>query len=431
VQSKGEKRIHDDVGKIERTWSELTLTFNNHKKTDIKVIAMSDDVLGALVDNMAKLQTMQASARYVEHYLDRVNKWQRDLSTTEQVLQDWLEVQSRWASLEAIYITTKEGSGDIREQLPEDSDRFDEIDLNWRELMEKAKNTPNVIEACTAPGRQQLLKDMKIGLQLCQRSLFQYLETKRKQFPRFYFLDDKALLFILAQGYNPQAVQEAFGGCFEGVRPSPPPLSLLFVFLLFCRAAAHSPRSAVYTQQIKRLEFEMDEKKQATKTAVGMHSKDGAEYVEFMKKFQCQGAVEDWLNALVRMMKDTLREVLMAAKFSADHWDAAENTRHEWALIYPAQVAVTASQIIWTEEVNSQFDQFQDGNDSAMRDYAKTLRERLSKLIEVRALFVVFHGALWAHVITRCAVMLDGDDEPEQARPHQNHHSHHDRRAQP
>jgi hypothetical protein len=45
------------------------------------------------------------------------------LSTADQVISVWMEVQRTWSHLESIFI----GSEDIRNQLPEDSKRFDGI----------------------------------------------------------------------------------------------------------------------------------------------------------------------------------------------------------------------------------------------------------------------------------------------------------------
>ena len=119
-----------------------------------------------------------------------------------------------------------------------------------------------------------------------------------------------------------------------------------------------------------------------TKTAIGMYSKEGEEYVPLAVDFHCQGAVEDWLNRLVTAMKSTLMEILSKAKFTADHWEV-EKPRQRWLFDYPAQIALTASQIIWTEEVNSQFEAFGDGNEQAMKEYSKTLASRLEALISL------------------------------------------------
>ena len=55
-------------------------------------------------------------------------------------------------------------------------------------------------------------------LQVCQKSLSAYLEAKRAEFPRFYFVSDPVLLEILSLGSDPAAVVPHFqSGLFDSL----------------------------------------------------------------------------------------------------------------------------------------------------------------------------------------------------------------------
>ena len=71
---------------------------------------------------------------------------------TTQVICCWIDVQRTWSHLESIFI----GSEDIRKQLPVDSERFDDIDAEFKKLMAMMAKTPNVVKATNVPGKYSI-----------------------------------------------------------------------------------------------------------------------------------------------------------------------------------------------------------------------------------------------------------------------------------
>ncbi len=84
--------------------------------------------------------------------------------------------------------------------------------------MQEASEDPLVISSCTVDGRVETLKEFFADIELCEKSLNDYLEQKKKMFPRFYFVSNQALLDILSNGNNPEKVGAYLGDCFDGLK---------------------------------------------------------------------------------------------------------------------------------------------------------------------------------------------------------------------
>lgn len=78
---------------------------------------------------------------------------------------------------------------------------------NSLQIMNDVYKNPVIKICCHAPNRLQDLEALSLGLEKCQKSLNDYLDSKRNAFPRFFFISDDELLSILGSS-DPACVQE-------------------------------------------------------------------------------------------------------------------------------------------------------------------------------------------------------------------------------
>lgn len=78
--------------------------------------------------------------------------------------------------------------------------------MNLQVLVEEMVASPHVVRSTNRPGLFPRLEALQGELTLCEKTLAQYLETKRLAFPRFYFVSTADLLDILSNGNQPSKV---------------------------------------------------------------------------------------------------------------------------------------------------------------------------------------------------------------------------------
>ena len=115
------------------------------------MLRTSEELIETLEENQVQLQNMMTS-KYIAFFYDEISTWQKRLSNVDQVICCWIDVQRTWSHLESIFI----GSEDIRKQLPVDSERFDDIDAEFKKLMAMMAKTPNVVKATNVPGKHRI-----------------------------------------------------------------------------------------------------------------------------------------------------------------------------------------------------------------------------------------------------------------------------------
>ncbi|XP_058902457.1 dynein axonemal heavy chain 17 isoform X5 [Kogia breviceps] len=324
---------------LDSTWSTMEFVHERHPRTGTAMLKADQVLVETLEDNQVQLQNLMTST-CLSHFLKEVTSWQQKLSTADSVISVWFEVQRTWSHLEGIFV----GSEDIRAQLPEASKHFDDIDQQFKALMEEAVKTPNVVEATNKPGLCNKLEDLKKRLAVCEKALAEYLETKRLAFPRFYFVSSADLLDILSNGNDPVEVSRHLSKLFDSL----------------CK-----------------LKFRCDADGKPLKFGLGMYSKED-EYVDFDQECDLSGQVEAWLKRVLDRMRATLRHEVPEAVVTYE-----EKPREQWIFDYPAQIALLCTQIWWTTEVGLAFARLEEGYENAIKDYNRKQISQLNALISL------------------------------------------------
>merc|ERR1712100_641207 len=124
-------------------------------------------------------------------------------------------VTKQWSSLEAIFLQSE----DIRRELPKVTKMFEDVDAKFKQMCLDSASIPNVVDACTREGFESELKNFFVPkLETCQKSLNEYLDMKKKIFPRFYFISNVDLLEILSNGNVPRRIMQQISGCFVNLK---------------------------------------------------------------------------------------------------------------------------------------------------------------------------------------------------------------------
>ena len=313
-----EAQVETKLAQIELDWEDSNFVFNEFKNKGECVLdaAATGELVEKLEDSQMALGSM-ATNRYSAPFKDAVVEWTAKLSTVGDVVEMWLVVQNMWIYMEAVF-----SGGDIVKQLPQEAKRFNQIDKTFIKMVHGAVDTLHVVSVCYGNDTiLTLLPHLTDQLELCQKSLTAFLDTKRAQFPRFYFVSDPTLLEILSLGSEPAMVTPHFqSGLFDSV-------------------------TNVTFDKVDK--FKM----------LDMSSQQG-EVVRFQKvgtdgfleddPVVAAGNIEAWLQNLVDGMQGTIKSVIKMA-----HAEVQTQDLETFIFQHPAQVSLLGIQFLWTSDMQS------------------------------------------------------------------------------
>ena len=205
VTDKAVKEAKQEVqlAALEKTWVAINFVTNPYDKDpSVPLLKMGEEDFEQLEADLLSLQSM-VSSRY-EHFKPKSIQWQKELVTASEVITILSELQRMWSYLEPLFI----GSDEVKRELPDTAKDFAAIDAEVRSLLKEAAATANVKDASNKEGLLKSLEDITVKQELCKKRLNDFLDSKRQQFARFYFVSEADLLDILSNGSNPHLIMK-------------------------------------------------------------------------------------------------------------------------------------------------------------------------------------------------------------------------------
>ena len=348
-QALKEEKMETTLAKLEEVWQLIEWVEEPYKEDDdsVKLLRMSEEDFETLEADQLVVQGMMAS-RYLATFEEGVTYWQKALGNVADVVQILGEIQRTWSYLEPLFV----GSDEVKRELPEDAARFAKIDMEVKTILQIASKTTKVLDSCNRSGLLAKLEHLSEQLELCKKSLADFLDGKRRQFPRFYFVSEADLLDILSNGSTPAKILTHVTKVF------------LSTDTLMLKDTAGNPRPS------------------ATHWKSGV----GVEVVEFDSPVVLEGKVEIYLQTVLTSMQRTLNHALMKS-----YQRYPTQTRIEWlqdkapddTATDPAAMTVLVAAMKYVSEVEEAFQAIGRGEREALQEYNQAQVRQLGDLIKL------------------------------------------------
>jgi dynein heavy chain len=342
-----EAKHEDALKNLNATWSAVDFTMNFYKDTDVPLLKLDDDTIEQLESDQMAVQSI-VGGRYA-FFKREAGVWQKVLGMISDVYQILSEIQRLWSYLEPLFI----GSEEVKKELPDDAKRFELIDAQVRSILQKAWKIRNVKNVCNQAGLLEQLNDLSLQQEQCKKSLSDFLDGKRRQFPRFYFMSEADLLTLLSNSSTPSKV-----------------LALIDKILLATSAITITNSAS-------------QDRPSATHFVAGV----GKEQVQFEPAVKLTGKAEQYLLLLLKAQIFTLSKALASSMSRY-----SEQIRIQWVnhrnpktgeTVDPAQIILLVAAVDFCQQVEKSMAHTSGGDGRAMQKCYDLVKSQLADLINL------------------------------------------------
>lgn len=306
-----EYAVGQQLGSLEREIKCALFTLETLQDAVTQIIIGLPELICEFEDYLIRAGVLRSNPN-IRNFIDKLIDLEKTIRNTLELLNEWVDFQRNYVYLFGIF-----NLGEMRSQMPTETRLFLEVKRLFDLSMTEFKDSPQVFKISLKDSFLATLNKANSNCEFIRRGLRQYLEKKRGQFPRLFFLSNEELIEIFGQG-------------IELVRSMSRGESQAFINTLF--------------EGVNRLQFDP-----ATFNLSHIISKDG-EVVRLTEEVRTNMHVDNWLNFFELEMVRTLKHFVFHAFRHQD-----QQGLQEWIASWPGQAVYVASEVWFGKKVHAIF----------------------------------------------------------------------------
>ncbi len=364
-KASSEDKMGKKLDEIEKSWGSAEFIFKDYERVPgVKLLNIDEDQYAILEENMQQLQSMIRN-KYKAHYEQRIVDWRKYLNEINEVWVALSDTQKTWTFLESLFI----GSDEIKRELPNETEEFVKIDQEVKEILKSGFEKKNIKNFSNskfpmppsetadgdASGSQEekertlldWLKDILVRLSRCEKALNLFMERKRADFPRFYFMSSVDLLDVLSKGNTPRSINK------------------------------HISKIIIAMEKLEMVDNDDKSNPNRRPTATEMITRTGVEKIPFETPFALMGKVEVYLVDILKNMQSTIKSII---KKSIKEVESKQ--QREWIESTPSQACLLTDLMKFVTAVETAINNLSKNSD-ALKQALDVQTKSLSYLIEL------------------------------------------------
>lgn len=213
TQASIELTLQEALEEMKERWTTYTFTYYDFEGVCL-LIKNGKEILDKCGHDLRALSSMKNSAHF-KTFDSEVAVFENRLSQFVSLLDAFVEIQRVWTYLYGVF---GQNRAEIRSVLPIESTRFQNITLEFFEVLRRIQTYETARFIFEIPNVSHTFKDMGESLQKITRALSEFLESQRDIFPRFYLIGNEDLLELMSASKDISMINKHIRKMYFGVQ---------------------------------------------------------------------------------------------------------------------------------------------------------------------------------------------------------------------